>query len=164
LGLLVRGQQATNNAATQSDKTRPNSIITMSAPSLLTETAEVEKSRSLKLKTDMLLVEVWARNSLYQFTPFIPHAKSSDYKSDFYKIFIMEYGRERAGTMSDKVLSRTTVENPYPESERVSHLKELWELSRNWIRHALSQKRTALMSAMKKSYLGKYTIVGDANM
>ena len=127
----------------------------MSALALLTETAEAKESRALKLKTDMLLVEVWARNSLYQFAPFIPHAKSLEYKSDFYKIFIMEYGREIAGTMSDKVLSRTTLENPYPESERAAYLKELWELSRNRIRHALSQKRTAVMSAMKKSYLGK---------
>jgi hypothetical protein len=85
------------------------------------------------LKTDMLLVEVWARNSLYQFAPFIPHAKSLDYKSDFYKIFIMEYGSEIAGTMSDKVLNRTTAENPYPENERASYLKESWELSRNRI-------------------------------
>ena len=114
-----------------------------------------EGKSALKLKTDMLLVEVWARNSLYQFAPFIPHAKSLEYNSDFYKIFIMEYGREIAGTMSDKVLSRTTAENPYPESERATYLKELWELSRNRIRHALSQKRTAVMSAMKKSYLGK---------
>jgi hypothetical protein len=127
----------------------------MSALALLTETAEAKESRALKLKTDMLLVEVWARNSLYQFAPFIPHAKSLEYKSDFYQIFIMEYGREIAGTMSDKVLSRTTAENPYPESERATYLKELWELSRNRIRHALSQKRTAVMSAMKKSYLGK---------
>jgi hypothetical protein len=57
-------------------------------------------------------------------------------------------------TMSDKVLSRTTAENPYPESEQAGYLKELWELSRNRIRHALSQKRTAVMSAMKKLYLG----------
>jgi hypothetical protein len=70
----------------------------------------------------------------------------------------MEYGREIAGTMSDKVLSRTTAENPYPESERAGYLKELWELSRNRIRHALSQKR------MKQSYLGKYTIVGGVNV
>jgi hypothetical protein len=75
-----------------------------------------------------------------------------------YKIFIMEYGREIAGAMWDKVLSRTTAENPYPESQRASYLKELWELSRNRIRHALSQKRTVVMSAIKKSYLGKYRI------
>jgi hypothetical protein len=131
------------------------SIITMSALTLLTATAEAEESRSLKLKTDMLLVEVWARNSLCQFAPFIPHTKSLDYKSDFYKIFIMEYGREIAGTMSDKVFSRTTAENPYPESERAGCLKELWELSRNRIRYALSQKSTAVTSAMKKMYLGK---------
>jgi hypothetical protein len=66
--------------------------------------------------------------------------------------------------MSDKVLSRTRAENPYPESEQASYLKELWELSRNRIGHALSQKRTAIMSAMTKSYLGKYTIVGDVNV
>jgi hypothetical protein len=67
----------------------------------------------------------------------------------------MEYGREIAGTMSDKVLSRTLAENPYP-SERTSYLKELWgELSRNRIWHALSQKRTVVMSATKQSYLGK---------
>jgi hypothetical protein len=89
---------------------------------------------------------------VYQFAPFIPHAKSLDYyKSDFYKIFIMEYGREIVGTMSDKVLSKTTAENPYPESERAGYLKELWQLSRNMIRHALSQKCTAVMSAMKKT-------------
>jgi hypothetical protein len=97
---------------------------------------------------------------LYQFAPFRPHEKSLDYKSDFYKIFIiMEYGREIAGTMSDKVLSRTRAENMYPESECASYLKELWELSRNRIWHALSQKRMVVMSAMKQSYLGKYTIV-----
>jgi hypothetical protein len=55
----------------------------------------------------------------------------------------MEYGREIAGTMLDKVLSRTTAENPYPESERATYLKELWVLSRTRIRHALSQERTA---------------------
>jgi hypothetical protein len=156
----VKRQQATNNAATQSDTTSHNSILTMSALTLLTETAEAEESRSLKLKTNMLLVEVWARNSLYQFAPFIPHAKSLDCKSDFYKIFIMEYGREIAGTMLDKVLSRTTAENPHSESERTGYLKELWELSRNRLRHTLSQKRTAVMSAMKKLYLGTYTIGG----
>jgi hypothetical protein len=69
-----------------------------------------------------------------------------------------------AGTMPDKVLSRTTAENPYPESERASYLKELWELSKNRIRHALSQQRTVVMSAMKQSYLGKYTIVGGVNV
>jgi hypothetical protein len=62
------------------------------------------------------------------------------------------------------VLSRPTADNPYPESERASYLKELWELSKNRIRHALSQKRTAVMSAVKKSYLGKYTIVGGVNV
>jgi hypothetical protein len=113
----------------------------------------------------MLLVEVWTRNSLYQFAPSIPNAKSLDYKSDFYKIFIMEYRREIAGTMPDKVLSRTMAENPFPESERASYLnKELWELSRNGIGHALSQKCTAVMTVMKNSYLGKYTIVGDEKM
>jgi hypothetical protein len=132
----------------------------MSALTLLKETAEAEESCSLKLKTDMLLVEIWARNSLYQFAPSIPHAKSLDCKSDFYKIFIMEYGREIAGIMSDKVLSRTLAENPYPESERAGYLKVLWELSRNRILHTLSQKRTAVMSAMKTLYLGKYTIGG----
>jgi hypothetical protein len=156
----VKRRQATNNAATQSDTTSHDSIITMSVLTLLTQTAEVEESRSLKLKMDMLLVEVWARNSLYQFAPFIPHAKSLDYKSDYYKIFIIEYGREIAGTISDKVLSRTTAENPYRESEQAGYLKELWELSRNRIRQALSQKRTAVMSAMKKLYLGKYTMGG----
>ena len=98
----------------------------------------------------MALVELWARNSLYQFSPFIPHARSLDYNGDFYQIFIMEYGREIAGTMSDKVMTRN------PESERALYLKELWDLSRNRIRHALSQKRTAVMNAMKKSYLGNY--------
>ena len=68
----------------------------------------------------------------------------------------MEYGREIAGTMSDKVMTRTSADNPNPESERALYLKELWDLSRNRIRHALSQKRTAVMSAMKKSYLGNY--------
>jgi hypothetical protein len=63
----------------------------MSALTLLTERAEAGENHSLKLKMNMLLVEVWARNGLYQFAPFIPHAKSLDYKSDFYKIFIMEY-------------------------------------------------------------------------
>jgi hypothetical protein len=71
----VKRRQATDNAATQSDTTSHNSIITMSALTLLKERAEAEESRSLKLKTDMLLVEVWARNSLYQFAPFIPHTK-----------------------------------------------------------------------------------------
>jgi hypothetical protein len=133
----------------------------LSALTLLTETAEVEESCSLKLKTDMLLVEVWARNSLFQFAPFIPHAKSLDYKSDFYRICLMKYGREIAGTMLDKVLSRTTAENPYPESEQASYLKELWELSRNRIQHALYQKSYEYcMSAMKKSYLDKYMIEG----
>jgi hypothetical protein len=41
---------------------------------------------------------------------------------------------------------------------------ELWELSRNRIRHALSQKRTVVMSEMEQSYLGKYTIVGGVNV
>ena len=72
--------------------------------------------------------------------------------------------REGTTTMSDKVLSRTTAENRYPESERTSYLKELWELSRNRIRHALSEKRMVIMSAMKQSYLGKYTIVGGVNV
>ncbi len=62
------------------------------------------------------------------------------------------------------MLSRTTADNPYPETERASYLKELWELSKNRIRHALSQKHTAVMSAVKKSYLGKYTTVGGVNV
>jgi hypothetical protein len=62
----------------------------MSALSLLTERAEAPESPGLKLKADMLLVEVWARKSLYEFSPFIPHARCLDYKSDFYQIFIME--------------------------------------------------------------------------
>jgi hypothetical protein len=127
----------------------------MSSLTLLTEAGEAAESRSIKIKTDMALVELWARNSLYQFSPFIPHARSLDYNGDFYQIFIMENGREIAGTMSDKVMTRSSADNPNPESERAMYLKELWDLSRNRIRHSLSQKRTAVMSAMKKSYLGK---------
>jgi hypothetical protein len=127
----------------------------MSSLTLLTEAGEAAESRSIKIKTDMALVELWARNSLYQFSPFIPHARSLDYNGDFYQIFIMENGREIAGTMLDKVMTRSSADNPNPESERAMYLKELWDLSRNRIRHSLSQKRTAVMSAMKKSYLGK---------
>jgi hypothetical protein len=57
----VKRRQATNNAATQWDTTSHNSIITMSALTLLTERAEAEESRSLKWKTDMLLVEGWGK-------------------------------------------------------------------------------------------------------
>lgn len=127
----------------------------MSSLTLLTEAGEAAESRSIKIKTDMALVELWARNSLYQFSPFIPHARSLDYNGDFYQIFIMENGREIAGTMADKVMTRSSADNPNPESERGMYLKELWDLSRNRIRHSLSQKRTAVMSAMKKLYLGK---------
>ena len=70
----------------------------MSSLTLLTEAGEAAESRSIKIKTDMALVELWARNSLYQFSPFIPHARSLDYNGDFYQIFIMENGREIAGT------------------------------------------------------------------
>ncbi len=38
-------------------------------------------------------------------------------------------------------------------------MKELWNISKNRIRNALSQQRTAEISAMKKSYLGKYFVV-----
>ena len=108
----------------------------------------------------MMLVEVWARNSLYQFLPFIPHDRILEYNGDFYNMFILEYGREIAGTMSDnKVPSRRSNDHPEPESERAEYLKDLWNQSKNRIRHALSQKRTAVMSAMKKSYLGKYFVV-----
>ena len=127
----------------------------MSSLTLLTEAGEAAESRSIKIKTDMALVELWARNSLYQFSPFIPHARSLDYNGDFYQIFIMENGREIAGTMSDKVMTRSSADNPNPESERAMYFKELWDLSRNRIRHSLSQERTAVMSAMKKLYLGK---------
>ena len=81
----------------------------MSLLELLSEAGEAAESQSLKIKTDMLLVEVWARNSLYQFSPFIPQERSLDYKGDFYSVFIMEYGREIAGTMCDKVLTTRTV-------------------------------------------------------
>ena len=107
----------------------------------------------------MLLVEVWARNSLYQFSPFIPTERSLDYNNDFYNMFIMEYGREIAGTMSDKVITRRGDENQEQESDRAEYLKELWNLSKNRIQHALSQKCTAVMSAMKKTYLGKCILV-----
>ena len=130
----------------------------MDSMSLLTEAGEAAESRNLKIKTGMLLVEVWARNSLYQFSPFIPHERSLDYNGDFYNMFIMEYGREIAGTMSDKVITRRTEDNREPESERAEYLKELWNLSKTRIRHALSQKRTAVMSAMKKTYLGNYLV------
>jgi hypothetical protein len=133
--LLIRfeaiGEKATSNEQCRNtigyNKSQLNNNNECSNTSNRNSRGEAEESRSLKLKTDMLLVEVWARN-LYQFTPFIPHAKSLDYKSDFYKIFIMESEREIAGTISDKVLSRTTAENPYPESEQAGYLKELWEL------------------------------------
>jgi hypothetical protein len=77
----------------------------------------------------------------------------------------MEYIYKISGTMSDKVLARITTDNPHPESEQARYLKELWELSRNRISHALSQTRSATMSAMKKScLLGNYIIAGDGNM
>jgi hypothetical protein len=52
-------------------------------------------------------------------------SKESDYTRDFYQIFIMEYEREIAGTMSDKMLARIRAENPHPKSERARDLKEL---------------------------------------
>jgi hypothetical protein len=61
--------------------------------------------------------------------------------------------------MSDKVLARRTTNNPHSESEQASYSKEIWDLSRNRIRHALSQKRTATMGALNKSYLGNYKLL-----
>ncbi len=52
----------------------------------------------------------------------------------------MENGREIAGNMLDKAMTRSSADNPNPESERAMYLKELWDLSRNRIRHSLSQK------------------------
>jgi hypothetical protein len=51
----------------------------------------------------------------------------------------MECGHKMAGTMLDKVLTRVNTDNPNPENEQAIYLKELWDLSRNSIRHALSQ-------------------------
>jgi hypothetical protein len=56
----------------------------------LTETSEAAESWSLTIKGGLLIAEVWARNSVYQFSPFISHAKSLDYKIDLYSIVIME--------------------------------------------------------------------------
>ncbi len=55
--------------------------------------------------------------------------------------------------------TRKSNDHPEQESDRAEYLKELWNLSNNRIRHALSQKCTAVMSVMKKSYLGKYFVV-----
>jgi hypothetical protein len=111
----------------------------MIALSLLTEEAimEAAESRSLKINTNMLLVEVWAQNSLYQFSPFIPHpAERLDYRSDFFGIFIMECGLKIAGTMSDKVLALLDEEKLY-NSARVDGLLfvggEAAESSNNWL-------------------------------
>ncbi len=84
---------------------------------LLTEAGEVAESRSLKIRTDMMLVEVWARNSLYQFSPFIPHDRSLEYNGNFYNMFILEYGREISGTMSNKVPSQRSNDH---RNQRVS--------------------------------------------
>jgi hypothetical protein len=78
-GDIRKKAKINHNAGPQSDLKRKKSRITMSALSLLTEATEAAESRSLKINTDMLLVKVWAQNSLYQFLPFIftiPHAKS----------------------------------------------------------------------------------------
>jgi hypothetical protein len=118
---------------------------------------EAAETRRLKVKLDLVLVEVWARNSLYQFAPFIPNESSLDYNGAFYSVFIIEYGREIAGMLSDRVpTEKKTLENPKPQSERAEYLQELWSASIPRIRNALTQKRTAVMSAMKKSYLGNY--------
>jgi hypothetical protein len=123
---------------------------------LLTMAGEAAETRRLKVNQDLNIVEVWARNSLYQFSPFIPNERSLDYNGEFYSVFIIEYGREIAGMLCDKVRTVRMDENPDPISERTEYLQELWSASKPKIRHALTQKRTAVMSAMKKSYLGNY--------
>ena len=93
-----------------------SAVLTMNSLTLLTKAGEKAVSRSLKIKTDMMLVEVWARNSLYQFSPFIPHDRSLEYNG--YNMFTLEYGQEIAGTMSNKVPSRRSNDHPERESER----------------------------------------------
>ena len=82
---------------------------------LLTEAGEVAESRSLKIRTDMMLVEVWARNSLYQFSPFIPHDRSLEYNAGFFNMFILEFVRAMSGTM-DSVVT-TSMNNDHSKLE-----------------------------------------------
>jgi hypothetical protein len=77
--------------------TRNKSFTMMSALTLLTEASKAAKFRCLEMETHILVGKLWARNSLKPLSPFIPHAKVLDDKSDLYEIFIMVHRCTIAG-------------------------------------------------------------------
>jgi hypothetical protein len=102
---------------------------------------------------DRLHVRLWARGRLFQLAPFVFSDEDFGIDGDLFKQFNMDLGNKVGiGLCKDKVMQQRGTQR---RSEKELYIEKLWSYSSKDIRHTLAQRRSAVGSMIRKSYLGK---------
>ena len=103
---------------------------------------------------DRLHVRLWARGRLFQLAPFVFSDDDFGLEGGLFKQFNIYLGTKVGiGLCKEKIMS-----NPrglQRKSEKELYIEQLWSYSAKDIRHTLAQRRSAVGSMIRKSYLGR---------
>ena len=103
---------------------------------------------------DRLHVGLWARGRLVQLAPFVFSDEDFGIDGDLFKQFNMDLGNKVGiGLCKDKVMQQRRTQR---RSEKEFYIEKLWSYSSKDIRHILAQRRSAVGSMIRKSYLCRY--------
>jgi hypothetical protein len=103
---------------------------------------------------DGLHVRLWARGRLFQLAPFVFSDNDFALEGGLFKKFLSDLGNKVGiGLCKD---TGTPVRGVRKRSDKESYIEKLWLYSAKEIRHTLAQRRSAVGSMIRKSYIGRY--------
>ena len=103
---------------------------------------------------DRLHVRLWARGRLFQLAPFVFSDDDFGLEGGLFKQFNIDLGTKvEIGLCKEKITSNPRVLQR--RSEKELYIEQLWSYSSKDIRHTLAQRRSAVGSMIRKSYLGR---------
>ena len=102
---------------------------------------------------DRVHVCLWARGRLFQLAPFVFSDEDFGIEGGLFKQFNIDLGNTVGiGLCKDKVVPQQGLQR---KSEKEIYIEQLWSYSAKDIRHRLAQRRSAVGSMIRKSYLGR---------
>ena len=102
---------------------------------------------------DRLHVRLWARGRLFQLAPFVFSDDDFGLEGGLFRQFSSDLGHKVGIGLSKEL----TLRGGQRRSEKDGYIEKLWTYSSKDIRHTLAQRRSAVGSMIRKSYIGRFS-------
>jgi hypothetical protein len=109
-----------------------------------------------RFTADKVHVCLWARGRLFQLAPFAFSDEDFSPEGRLFKQFATDLGQKVGIGLSKE--DTDGIQGNQKKSTKECYIQKLWSTSAKEIRHTLTQRRSAVGSMIRKSYIGTYTL------